>query len=110
MMKISVKLVALHLQLSILTFLLVWRSFGLEIVMLLTVGRTSTDDAFHQFQQMLPEPVVTLVAFMQQISYFGNILLSLAANCQQRQSLLITLYLMCQSTVTRHAVMSHGPS
>jgi hypothetical protein len=25
----------------------------------------STDDAFHQFQQMFPEPVVTLVAFRQ---------------------------------------------
>jgi hypothetical protein len=25
----------------------------------------STDEAFHQFQQMFPEPVVTLVAFRQ---------------------------------------------
>jgi hypothetical protein len=35
--------------------------------MLLTVGSIprSTDDAFHQFQQMFPEPVVTLVGFRQ---------------------------------------------
>jgi hypothetical protein len=35
--------------------------------MLPTVGSIprSTDDAFHQFQQMFPEPVVTLVAFRQ---------------------------------------------
>jgi hypothetical protein len=35
--------------------------------MLLTVGSIprSTDDAFHQFQQMFPEPVVTLVEFRQ---------------------------------------------
>jgi hypothetical protein len=46
---------------------LVWRTFGLEILMLLTVGSIprTTDDAFHQFQQMFPEPVVTLVAFRQ---------------------------------------------
>jgi hypothetical protein len=42
-------------------------TFGLEILMLLTVGSIprSTDDAFHQFQQMFPEPVVILVAFRQ---------------------------------------------
>jgi hypothetical protein len=35
--------------------------------MLLTVGSIprSTDDAFHQFQQIFPEPVVTLVEFRQ---------------------------------------------
>jgi hypothetical protein len=35
--------------------------------MLLTVGSIprSTDDTLHQFQQMFPEPVVTLVAFRQ---------------------------------------------
>jgi hypothetical protein len=35
--------------------------------MLPTVGiiPRSTDDAFHQFQQMFPEPVVILVAFIQ---------------------------------------------
>jgi hypothetical protein len=35
--------------------------------MLLTVGSIprSTDDAFHQFQQMFPEPVVIFVAFRQ---------------------------------------------
>jgi hypothetical protein len=72
MMKISVKLVALHFQLSILTgkfklqnqvsFLLLWRTFGLEILILLTVGSIprSTDDTLHQFQQMFPEPVGTL--------------------------------------------------
>jgi hypothetical protein len=86
MMKISVKLVALHFQLSILTdkfklqnqvsflyqfinengFYTRARHFywygGLEILMLLTVGSIprSTDDTLHQFQQMFPEPVGTL--------------------------------------------------
>jgi hypothetical protein len=41
---------------------IVWRTFGLEILMLLTVGSIprSTNDILHQFQQMLPEPVGTL--------------------------------------------------
>jgi hypothetical protein len=39
----------------------------MAILMLLTVGSIprSTDDAFHQFQEMFPEPVATLVAFRQ---------------------------------------------
>jgi hypothetical protein len=39
-----------------------WRTFGLEMLMLLTVGSIprSTDDTLHQFQQMFPEPVGTL--------------------------------------------------
>jgi hypothetical protein len=77
MMKISVKLVALHFQLSILTgkfklqnqvlFLYQFineNGFYTKILMLLTVGSIprSTDDTrtLHQFQQMFPEPVGTL--------------------------------------------------